>query len=294
MDRDLGRTAGLALLGVVAVALTATTLPTAREPARRGSGGPSAPGQGTGGVRSEPTDPLPQLLDFPFLAELVTALLVLCLLAVLWTLYANRRAAFRAAVLALVVGVVAVLILQVVSIDPLPSTGSANVSGMSDNVSGVGGGESGTTSPPSLLSLVLVAVIGTALLGTAVAANRRRGEEASDESDRNDASGTAAAVGRAAGRAADRIEATTDLDNEVYRAWREMTDYLDVSRPETNTAREFEQAAVAAGMDRSDVAALTDLFERVRYDDYEADGTDEQRAIELLRRIESRYAEDES
>lgn len=293
MDRDLVRTAGLALLGVVALGLTATTLPTARQPAQGGSGGSSGPGQGTGGLPPGPTDPLPQLLDLPFLAELVTALLVVTLLVVLWVLYTNRRAAFHLAVLTIVAGIVAVLILQLASPTVPSPAGSTNVSGMS-NVSGVGGGETSTTTSPSLVSFLLVAAVGAVLLGTAVAANRRRGDDSDEERDRDDDTpGSVAAVGRAAGRAADRIEETDEADNEVYRAWREMTDHLDVDRPETSTAREFERAAVAAGMERSDVAELTDLFERVRYDDYEVGETDEQRAVELLRRIESRYAEDE-
>jgi len=114
---------------------------------------------------------------------------------------------------------------------------------------------------PSLLPLVVVLALTAVVLGAAVGVRRHSsGDEASPSEDGSE-SAAAAAVGRAAGRAAERIETGDDLDNEVYRAWREMTSPLDVSRPETNTAGEFEAAAVDAGMDPEDVHELTDLFE---------------------------------
>jgi hypothetical protein len=94
------------------------------------------------------------------------------------------------------------------------------------------------------------------------------------------------AVGRAAGAAADRIEAGADADNEVYRAWREMTDRLAVPRTDATTPAEFADAAVAAGFEREDVAELTRLFEEVRYGDAPATADREERAVAALRRIE--------
>ncbi|RJS95802.1 DUF4129 domain-containing protein, partial [Halococcus sp. IIIV-5B] len=97
--------------------------------------------------------------------------------------------------------------------------------------------------------------------------------------------------GRAAGRAADRIEHDAGLENGVYRAWREMTDHLDVARPESSTPGEFARAATEAGMRGRDVDELTDLFTRVRYGDERVTDERERRATSALRRIEETYAE---
>lgn len=60
-------------------------------------------------------------------------------------------------------------------------------------------------------------------------------------------------------------DANADLENEVYRAWLEMTRVLDVDRPESSTPGEFAEAALAAGANPEDVATLTQAFEAVRY-----------------------------
>jgi hypothetical protein len=115
----------------------------------------------------------------------------------------------------------------------------------------------------------------------------RQGSEVADEEDVN-----TGALGRAAGRAADRIETGTGADNEVYRAWVEMTRHLDVDHPESSTAAEFAAAAVDAGLDPDDVDELTRQFEAVRYGGDEPTTERERRAIEALRRIEAEYADD--
>ena len=101
------------------------------------------------------------------------------------------------------------------------------------------------------------------------------------------------ALGAIAGQAADRIEdrenSGPNADNEVYRAWEEMTAQLDIESGETTTPREFEQQATAAGMAPDDVRELTDLFEMVRYGGETATEDREQRAVSVLRRIESTY-----
>ncbi|MFP8957930.1 DUF4129 domain-containing protein [Natrialbaceae archaeon A-CW3] len=98
------------------------------------------------------------------------------------------------------------------------------------------------------------------------------------------------AVSRVAGEAADRIGAKSGLENEVYRAWREMTDHLEVDRPESSTPGEFATAAVAAGFDADDIDELTSVFEAVRYGDYPVTPPQEQRAIECLRRLENAHS----
>ena len=294
MDRDTIRNAALAVFGVLAVTITAATLPSAYQPKRSGSGGSGTTGVGDGsGAPSAPSpvDPPDAVIEIPFLTELATLFVLVVALVALRYLYRNRRRAFRAAVVVIAVALVASLLSQFFSPDPAtveppsiaPQTGNSSSGGAS--------GE--TVTDPPLLPVVLVLALTAAVLGTAVAV-RRRSPAAPDSSSDDDLDASeVAAVGRAAGRAADRIEEGDDVDNEVYRAWREMTSLLDVSRPETHTAGEFEAAAVEAGMEPADVRELTDLFETVRYGGYEPEPTDERRAVELLRRIEERYSEGE-
>jgi len=142
------------------------------------------------------------------------------------------------------------------------------------------------TSPSAVLALfVAVAVLGGFGIYHFTRSHRPHEDVDSCRGDE------AAALGRAAGRAADRIDAT-DLENGVYRAWHEMTDVLDVDTPETTTPAEFADAAVAAGLDEDDVATLTDLFREVRYGDADLTDEREREARAALRRIEASYAVD--
>ncbi|MFW5938941.1 MAG: DUF4129 domain-containing protein [Halolamina sp.] len=152
--------------------------------------------------------------------------------------------------------------------------------------------ETATSQPSVLLAIVLVVLVLGALVLLYVAsaddtddAQAEPGPEEIEETD-------VAAVGRVAGEAADRIETGDAFDNEVYRAWAEMTEHLAVQRPESSTPAEFAAAAVDAGMEREDVGELTDLFEEVRYGDREVTVEREQRATAALRRIEESYAEE--
>lgn len=169
--------------------------------------------------------------------------------------------------------------------------GGANNSSMP--AGGVGGFEQGASVTTSPVAWLLVVVLGGALV-VSVALLLRAGEDEDriDPPDEPDptADPEVAAVGRAAGRAADRIEAAADLDNEVYRAWDEMTTHLDVDNPDASTPAEFAAAAAEAGMAREDVDELTRLFEEVRYGGVAATPDREARAVSALRRIESTYA----
>lgn len=99
-----------------------------------------------------------------------------------------------------------------------------------------------------------------------------------------------AGIAGVAGEAADRIEAAgTGTENEVYRAWREMTRFLDVPNPRTATPAEFREAAQSAGMADRHVSALTDLFRDVRYGGADATTDREQAAVDALRQIERAY-----
>lgn len=296
VDRDTIRNVALAVCGGLAVALTAAMLPAAFRPERGGEGGSGGVGSGDGvgePPARPPADPPEMVIDIPFLPELLTALAVVAALLALRYLYHNRRRVFRAAVVALAIALVGAVISQFFAPDPStvqPPSFEPAPTNASD-----GGASGETVSDPPALALVFVLVLTAAVLGTAFAVRRRsRGDREASSDDADAGSGEAAAMARAAGRAADRIEEGDDVDNEVYRAWREMTSLLDLARPETNTAGEFESAAVEAGMDPADVRELTALFETARYGGYEPEPTDERRAVELLRRIEDRYSEGES
>src|SRR5699024_8288810 len=97
---------------------------------------------------------------------------------------------------------------------------------------------------------------------------------------------SAAELGRAAGTAADRIADDRSADNEIYRAWREMIEQLDMGNPRSRTPEEFARAATDAGMAREDVIELTDVFRAVRYGGIDATDEREARAVAALRRIE--------
>lgn len=172
-----------------------------------------------------------------------------------------------------------------------PPTGGGDSPG-SGSGGGVGGGSDTGTAvrPPTALygavALGLVLVVGALLRGRESApATRDAGEEADDPS------AEALAVGRAAGRAAEQIESGTDAENDVYRAWAEMTDSLSVDRPASSTPAEFASAAVEAGLDREDVEELTVLFEAVRYGGRAVTDERERRAVAALRRIQQRHGE---
>lgn len=155
-------------------------------------------------------------------------------------------------------------------------------------------GSSDTALQPLTTGLPVVALVVGVVLVVGLAVVTRSGsdpETAEPESASADPA-VMAGVGRAAGRAADRLADDAKLENEVYRAWREMTRHLDVARPESSTPDEFARAATEAGMNEGDVEELTDLFTRVRYGDEAVTGDRERRATGALRRIEETYTEE--
>lgn len=141
----------------------------------------------------------------------------------------------------------------------------------------------------------LLALFGLVLVGAAALVLRLTGDDVVEAAPEREAAPApdVAAVGRAAGRAADRIEADVDVENAVFRAWREMTRELDVDNPTASTPAEFAAAAVDAGMAREDVTELTELFEAVRYGGHDPDADRERRAVDALRNIQRTYADAE-
>ncbi|WP_247731150.1 DUF4129 domain-containing protein [Halovivax limisalsi] len=156
-------------------------------------------------------------------------------------------------------------------------------------VPGVGWLRGFSPSPTFLLALLALGLVGAIGLLWATSDDEWTGE--SVEPFDPDPPVDLEAAATAAGAAAARIDAQADVENEVYRAWLEMTDHLGVVRPETTTPAEFERRAIAAGMRREDVETLTDCFRDVRYGERDPAPRAE-RAISALERIEREYAEE--
>ena len=169
-----------------------------------------------------------------------------------------------------------------------------------DEANGSGSG-SGDAAPDLPLAVVAVlAILAVAMVGAVLVTRGDGGDDdpfaALEDDEGEDEAGLVDVdeFAAAAGRAADRIEATDDVDNEIYRSWVEMTRHLDVPHPESSTPGEFAAAAVDAGIDREDVDELTALFERVRYGHTAATSERENRALDALRRIDAQYGGEEA
>ena len=293
----------LALLAVLALGAAAATLDdTATAGGAGGSGSDSGAGVGSGdrfdlgGFNVTDTDTVPTLPDV--LGQILAVLLVLVAAFGVYAFYREHGIKGLLTVAAAVSGVMLLLYLLVQGLG-----GGIDLDGRSGLLDGreptvPGGAPAGPESsavpvvePPT----VLVVLFGLVLLGAAAVVLRLTGDDVA-EFDAEEESAPApdvAAVGRAAGRAADRIEAEADVENAVFRAWREMTGGLEVANPASSTPAEFAAAAVDAGMDREDVDELTGLFEAVRYGGFDADEARERRAVAALRNIERTYADAE-
>ena len=296
MDRTTAWYALVALLGGIAVVLAAATLPTATRTERpvqfEGEGNDS------GGLLPPPPEDSPaSTIDgtIPFLSELLVLLALLTLAALLWYLYHDRRGLFQ-----IVAGVIVIVGLVLLLGPRIPADLSFDAVTQplgTENETSFGTGDDGDrfiTTDPSALSVLLVLLLGVFLVGLIAVLTRQTTASDTDPEPAADVSEDAVAVGRVAGRTADRLEAGTGAENEIYRAWVEMTELFDLSRRETKTPGEFATAAVDAGMDADDVGELTRLFEQIRYSTDTPSEANEQRAIDLFRRIESTYSEDES
>lgn len=294
MNRKRVAYAVVGLLAVLAVGLSATAL----------TDGPVERGGGEPGTGDDPTGPAisldPPVVDFVSPLEVLLVLLwVMIVVAVLGVVrypLDSLKALLRTALaVAVVLGLLWVLLLGTSRF-----LGGGQGASPTNNSTGggFGGGEAGgigsgaadaveaVTPETALLGLLLVAVLTVGLVA-AVVRDRAFAAEGGDAEEPP----PLAAVGRSAGAAADRLAADADVDNEVYRAWKEMTTSLDLENPAARTPAEFRDAAVDAGMAAEDVDALTELFEEVRYGGAPPTERREDRARETLRRVERRYAE---
>lgn len=293
--KDAIRSGIIAGLAILAVAFAASTLNSTVVPKQGGANGPNGRGGEGGGLLPVPQSGPPpgETIQIPLLTEILTFLTIIALLAfvVYVVLYWRETFGLLLAAIALL-GLLGILLQFIPSLTGTPRPPPIEPG----NGSIFGGGDGSDATRPTPPSLIVLLVLGLTLIGAVVALLRTTTDE-SDEppTDTDDERRHPAAVGRAAGRAADRLEAEAevDVDNEVYRSWREMTELLDVDDPETSTPGEFVDAAVEAGLGHDDVQELTRLFEDVRYGDREPSEEYEQRAIAVFRRIEARYAEDD-
>ncbi|SFF89644.1 protein of unknown function [Halopelagius inordinatus] len=311
MKRTAGRTLALAVLAVLALGVAAATIDTA---VTGGAGGGFGSSGATGGGPTTADDvgtdgtgwsapPLFAPVCIPFLTRPLVVFALVALFALLvGATYRETRSLLPVAAVVVSFGVPGYVLwafLTVCSVDPssnevLPPPDPPNISVPQGGGGVPGSGDGQLTAPSVVFGLVLVlAVVGAVALflfstGDDEASDPDAVPEAADsEVDVGD-------IGRAAGAAADRIEGDADVENEVYRAWGEMTTLLDISNPKASTPGEFADAAVTAGMARDDVEELTRLFEDVRYGGRTPTEERESRAVAALRRIESTYAGDET
>jgi hypothetical protein len=290
MDRSRLTSAAVAGLVVLVVGLAAATLGETTQRSETGVTGGSSGGAGSGGG-SLARDVVATGEPIPFLT-LVAVLVALVLVAgaIRYPLQTLTEVGRMAAIAGLVLGVLW-LLLNVLPVQPPEGDDQQSAPAGLEGVGGGGPGasEGGTMVPtPELLGILVVGLLAVGLLAIVVRnADVGPDNERSAEADAE----TLAAIGRSAGRAADRLgESDAVLDNEVYVAWKEMTEYLDLEHADARTPGEFRTAALGAGMAAPDVDDLTVLFEEVRYGGAPATDEREARATRALRRIEDRYA----
>ncbi|KAB1192312.1 DUF4129 domain-containing protein [Haloferax sp. MBLA0076] len=313
MDRSAYGALALALLAVVALAVAAATIDSTVVT----DGGPSGFGAGNdggGGVGesqdtgfqplsgdsegiSIPTPCLPWLLS-PWVLALVAAVFLLLGGYAYW----ETRSLLPPVAIVFALGPPVVLLFgfltacsQEFSFSRQAAAAAGNISlfapGGGGQLGESAGGAQNISPPTAVFTLLLVVALAVALF-MLVTGTGDSPDEGDDEADATpDEVPNVAAVGRAAGAAAERIESgESGVENEVFRAWAEMTDHLNVPNRQSSTPAEFAAVAVEAGMAREDVTQLTTLFEEVRYGGADATTAREQRAIDALRRIESTYA----
>jgi hypothetical protein len=306
VSRDVATPLVVAVLCIVGIGMIAATVDSPQTIGGEGGGpvvgqvddapgnqdGPAEPGEMTGGETGSAQErnviEISACIDF--LASTPGTLLVVGgFMAVIGLVY--RRFNFSAALLT------SWTLLPPVALVYFLGTNCASSPGV-----GAGGGSNpipGNTAPVTPLTNVpswaIGLLIGGVLVGAVGLLYRTMGEEdvvVVDEEE-IDEGPDLDQFAAAAGRAADHIEEhNADVDNAVYRAWVEMTELLDVDKPEMYTPGDFADAAVSLGMAEDDVSELTRLFNEVRYGGRDA-STREDQALDILRNIESEYSVDD-
>lgn len=298
MDRRTLTVALIAVLALLAVGITAATLTSTVSPGDDGGGfGEQEDDDGlvpsqNGSENSQTPQGTPLWLELVLVV--ISVLLLIGAFAYL-VLYRRKAAVFLVAML--VVVVFFWLVLGNLAPGRIELPGGGSLGDFAFGMESGGEGEAETQRDISSLALVLLGgVLGLLVLAAAMVLRDSDGEGDSEDDGDSNVHETAE-LARIAGRAADRIEdgeqSVDDAENEVYRAWREMTEVLDVENRETTTPREFSRRAVDAGLAPDDVRELTDLFETVRYGGEAPTADREKRALDVLRRIEASYGDSE-
>lgn len=294
MRRRVGIVLAVAVVAVLALSLSAATLTSAAEPSGEGSGGLFSGGEGPFGFSPVDED-RPEVLTVPELPTVLERVLLgLLALSVLFSVAQIVLSPEKLVELLTVFGMallfVGVLLvglsvigdmIELTDGDLLPPGEPGQ-----DEGDGTGSGAFDVTRIPLFVAAGLVLV----LLGTVLVLGRRDGAEGDAGETERERETPGTGVEPIGGTAAARIEGETGdetVENDVYRAWQEMTTHLEMDRPDTTTPREFQHAATTAGMEATDVRELRRLFEAVRYGGESATEDREERAVSVLRRIES-------
>jgi hypothetical protein len=297
VNRDALGPALVALLAIVALGIGASALDT------RSTGGTAGSGGGSGGIGDGTVSGLGQLAPTdtnagPAIPKIVLQLFVVALyigLLVGLYLWRDNLREFGTIVAGMAIFVLTAAV--VLLYGDFGSSGKSNSSGARgffERPLSIPGGGSGQSSNEALTvtndPLLLALAIAVALVIAVIVLVRFRNDDSTPESEPEaENAETMTELGRVAGRAADRIADDADPANEVYRAWHEMTDQLELSNPESSTPGEFARAATDAGMAREDVDELTDLFRIVRYGGSDPTAERESRAVSALQRIKDEY-----
>lgn len=293
MSRRTLRYAVIALLGGVAVAIAAATLPTAQRSGESSGAGGDEGGDGSLIPPLPEDSPASTIETPPFLTELLWLVAILAVVGAVWYLFRHWRDALRRIMEGVILAGGLFLLFHLASLFFRAEFEPGEFGFGDDETLGGGGNGAGdqlVSTDPSSLSVVLLLAAALVLAGLAVLVTQDTSDAESDSPD--DDTDTAAAVGRAAGNAASRLEDDTEADNDIYRAWMEMAELVGPPDRETKTTAEFADAAIEAGMEPADVRELTTLFEQVRYGTDEPTASDEQQAIALFRRLEATYSEE--
>lgn len=145
--------------------------------------------------------------------------------------------------------------------------------------------------PPWMMGSIVVGILVVAI-GLLYWSSSEEEEIAPQKEENTDDDPELDRFAEAAGRAADRIEDhNAAVDNAVYRAWLDMTSFLDVENRELYSPTDFATRAINLGMDEKYVNELTHLFNEVRYGGKNPH-TRGDRAVSVLRNIESEYGGD--
>lgn len=285
----------IALGGVLALAVAGATIEDLRSET---DGDGPAGGEGSGGL-PEPDGAMPEQDIVSLVPPELVILILATLLGIVFAIYVLRE--WREALPHLLLGIAVIVALMVLfhlipwdpDFTPIQEEFDYDEIAAGDETEGGGGG---SESPPVIGEWFPMFLLlgGFAVLVVAVTVLASRDGSAEPASATEDPAPSrpdrSADIGAAAGRAADRLEAEEGLENEVYRAWVEMVELLEVGDPQSATPRGFAREATRAGVEPDDVADLTELFEEVRYGDRPPTEEREREAVELLRRIEDRYA----